>query len=682
MQSSKNELAELVAQSDIADKDIIVTNALKKIDFSYETLMNEFRKDRPILETMVGMHRYSLTWIVKQIFRQPDGRPLELLPFQSCLLDMLWTHKYPMVLATRGAGKTFIYALYAALRAMLIPGQQVVIVGAGFRQAKLVFNYIQKLYQASPLFQEAVQPYGGPKFAVDQCQLSFGSSNIYAIPLGDGERIRGLRATCILCDEFASIPEDVYEIVVQPFAAVHADPARRARIVALRKRLEAMNAPDYMIQLINRALGFGNQICISGTASYEFNHFYRKYSMYENIIMSAGDSDVIKRAFSEGNTYTSQELLEDSLKSFKHTDYAIFRLPYLGIPEGFLDETVIANARLTQEPSRFGMEYLAKFAKDSDGVFKRSLLDEATPRMERDNYEVNIELFGENGAQYILGIDPARHNDNLAMTVIKLTGRGYEVVYCWAMSGKDWPTATEKVREILRRFNVVHIVMDQGGGGAAIMDLLQNAHFMKDGDEAIWRIDNDDTKFNPGRHILNMFQWSNQWIQEAVYAMHTEFRHKQLLLPYKADIDIALNQYATYYKKKVSALSTSEKEWVFSELYGEVTSDGDRKSLGIYENIKEMENEICAIVKKVTENGTETFILPPLSSQEKVGKLTDKRRRDRYSALLLAAFGARTIRGHGFEKRLIPGGTDAQIRRRTSNNNSIRRGPNGIVYPT
>lgn len=682
MQSSKDELAQLVAPHDIADKDIIVTNALKKIDFSYETLMNEFRKDRPILETMVGMHRYSLTWIVKQIFRQPDGRPLELLPFQSCLLDMLWTHKYPMVLATRGAGKTFIYALYAALRAMLIPGQQVVIVGAGFRQAKLVFNYIQKLYQASPLFQEAVQPFGGPKFAVDQCQLSFGSSNIYAIPLGDGERIRGLRATCILCDEFASIPEDVYEIVVQPFAAVHADPARRARIVALRKRLEAMNAPDYMIQLINRALGFGNQICISGTASYEFNHFYRKYSMYENIIMSAGNRDIIKQAFSEGNTYTSQELLEDAMKSFKHTDYAIFRLPYLGIPEGFLDETVIANARLTQEPSRFGMEYLAKFAKDSDGVFKRSLLDDATPRMERDNYEVNIELFGENGAQYILGIDPARHNDNLAMTVIKLTSRGYEVVYCWAMSGKDWPTATEKVRDILRRFNVVHIVMDQGGGGAAIMDLLQNAHFMKEGDDAIWRIDNDDTKFNPGRHILNMFQWSNQWIQEAVYAMHTEFRHKQLLLPYKADIDVALNQYATYYKKKVPALSASEKEWVFSELYGEVSTDGDRKSLGVYENLKEMENEICAIVKKVTENGTETFILPPLSSQEKVGKLTDKRRRDRYSALLLAAFGARTIRGHGFEKRLMPGGTDAQIRRRSSMKNSIRRGPNGIVYPT
>jgi hypothetical protein len=586
-----------------------------------------------------------------------------------------------MVLASRGAGKTFIYALYAVLRAMLIPGQQVVIVGAGFRQAKLVFNYIQKLYQASPLFQEAVQGFGGPKFAVDQCQLSFGSSNIYAIPLGDGERIRGLRATCILCDEFASIPEDIYEIVVQPFAAVHADPARRARIVALRRRLEALNAPDTMISLINRALGFGNQICISGTASYEFNHFYRKYNMYQQIIFSNGEFDKIRKAFSEGNTYTSKELIEETVKAFKHTDYAIFQLPYLAIPEGFLDETVIANAKLTQENSRFGMEYLAKFAKDSDGVFKRSLLDEATPRLERDGYEVTIELFGEKGSQYILGIDPARHNDNFAMTVIKLTQRGYEVVYCWAMNGKDWPTATEKVRDILRRFNIVHIAMDQGGGGSTIMDLLQNKNFMKEGDEAIWQIDNDDTAFHPGRHILNMFQWSSEWIREAVYAMHTEFRHRQLLLPYRADEDAAINQYAVFHNKKLKNLTHSDKEWIFGELYGEISDDGDRKSLGILENLKEMENETCAIVKKVSEGGTETFILPPLSAQDKQGKLTDKRRRDRYSALLLAAFGARTIRGHGFEKKLIPGGTDSQIRRYSKNNHSVRRSSNGIVYP-
>lgn len=667
----------------LANKDKRITNLLKKIEYSRSDLETHFsNKERPLLQSFIGLHKFSLTWIVKQLFKQNDGRPLELLPFQSCLLDMLWSYKYPMVLATRGAGKTFMYALYAILRAVLIPGQQVVIVGAGFRQAKLVFNYISKLYQASPLLQEALQPYGGPKYAVDQCWLSCGSSNIYAIPLGDGERIRGLRATCILCDEFASIPEDIYEIVVQPFAAVHADPARRARMIALKERLLKLNAPEQMTSTIEKALGFGNQICISGTASYEFNHFYRKWLMYNKIISSNGDDKLIRQAFMEGNTYLTEDSFDNELmKAFKHTDYAIFQLPYTGVPKGFLDDVVIANAKLTLDPARFGMEYLTRFAKDSDGVFKRSLLEEATPIKSRDGFEVQIELFGENGAEYVLGIDPARHSDNLALVVLKLTQRGYEVVYCWAMNNKDWPTAAAKIREILNRFNIVRIEMDQGGGGAAIMDLLQNRKFLEPGEEPIWQIDNDDTKNQVGRHILDMFQWSNQWISEAVYAMHAEFRHRRLLLPHRVDEENILNQYAIYHNKKLNSISKSEKEWIFSELYGEINDDGDKKSLGVWDNIQEMVTETCSIVKKVTDNGTETFILPPLSAQEKQGKLTDKRRRDRYSALLLAAYGARVLRGHGFDRRLLPGGTDSQFRRQNRNVMSIRRGPNGIVFP-
>jgi len=660
--------------------EISINNLLKSIQFNKEDILKEFKKDedRPVLESLVSMHTYSLTWLVKQLFNQPNGRPLELLPFQSCLLDMLWTYKYPMMLASRGGGKTFMYGLYALLRAILIPGQQIVIIGAGFRQAKLVFNYIVKLYQASPLIQEALQTGGGPKMAVDQASLKVGSSNIFAIPLGDGERIRGLRATCILCDEFASIPEDIYEIVVQPFAAVHADPARRARITALRKRLEALGAPEEFLNTINKSLGFGNQIAISGTASYEFNHFHRKYAMYSRIIFSNGDLAHMRAAFLEGNAYLHEDALDDNLlASFKHTDYAIFQLPYHGIPEGFLDESVIANARLTLEPSRFGMEYLCRFAKDSDGFFKRSLLVDATPKGE---LRVHMEIYGEKGAQYVMGIDPARHNDNFAIVILKLTNRGYEVVYCWSLHQKDWPTATKKVRELLRRFNIVYIAMDQGGGGASVLDLLHAPEFILDPqDEPIWAIDNDDTKFHPGRHIVDMFQWNNAWVRDANYSMHTELRNNILLLPYAPDPDIALNQYSIYHKKALEQVSGSEKEYALSELYGTLNDIGDKMAKGIWDNIQELENEVCAIVKKVSESGNELFILPPLSAQEKQGKLTDVRRRDRYSALLLASYAARCVRGTGYEKRALPGGTARQLQRGRSG--GIARRPGGVIFP-
>jgi hypothetical protein len=657
-----------------------INNVLKGIQFNKEAILNEFKKnpDRPILESMVSLHTYSLTWLVKHLFRQPDGRPLELLPFQSVLLDMLWTYKYPMVLASRGAGKTFIYALYALLRAILIPGQQIVIVGAGFRQAKLVFNYIVKLYQSSPLIQEALQGDGGPKMAVDQAYIKVGSSNIFAIPLGDGERIRGLRATCILCDEFASIPEDIYEIVVQPFAAVHADPARRARITALKNRLEALGAPDHFLGLIDKGLGFGNQIAISGTASYEFNHFYRKYVMYRRIIESDGDLQRMRAAFLEGNAYLHEDALDDNLlRSFKHTDYAIFQLPYHGIPEGFMDESVIANARLTLEPGRFGMEYLCRFARDSDGFFKRSLLEDATPKGE---HEVRLEIYGEKGAQYVMGIDPARHNDNLAIVILKLTNRGYELVFCWTLNNKDWPTAARKVLELLRRFNVVYIAMDQGGGGASILDLLHEPSFLTEpGDEPVWAMDNDDTKFHPGKHIVDMFQWNNNWVRDSNHSMHTEFRQKILLLPYRVDEEDILAQYSAYHKTAVAQLSNSQKEWALSEVYGLMSEIGDKLSLGIFDNVLELQTEACAIVKKVSEQGNETFILPPLSAQEKQGRLTDVRRRDRYSALLLASYAARCVRGTGYEKKAMPGGTARSFNNRRGGR--IARRPGGVAFP-
>ena len=43
-------------------------------------------------------------------------------------------------------------------------------------------------------------------------------------PLGDGSKIRGLRAHTIIADEFNSIPVEIYETVVAGFAAVSANP--------------------------------------------------------------------------------------------------------------------------------------------------------------------------------------------------------------------------------------------------------------------------------------------------------------------------------------------------------------------------------------------------------------------------------------------------------------------------
>lgn len=658
-----------------------VTNLFTGMNFDRDDILGEFAKNINPLESFVALKKYSLTYIVKKLFNNSRGEPLELLPFQSALLWMLWTHKYPLVLASRGAGKTFIFALYALLRAIMVPGSQICIVGAGFRQAKLVFNYIVRFYQSSPLIQEALQHDGGPKYAVDQCSIKVGSSNIFAIPLGDGERIRGLRANVILCDEFASIPEEIYEIVIQPFAAVHSDPARHVKMTRTLNILKKHNAPTEIINLVKEALGFGNQICISGTANYEFNHFYRKYEMFRKLIFSGGNEKIVASAFAEGNKYLVQGKVDpELLKAFNYKDYAIFQLPWHGIPEGFMDAGIIANARLTYDNIAFNMEYLCKFAKDSNGFYKRSLIDAATPK-ENENL-VYLELFGEAGAQYVMGVDPARYNDNLAISILKLTSRGYELVYCWTLRGKAFDIAARKIRELLERFNIIQIAMDRGGGGNAIAEFLYNPKFLEKGEQPIWDVNDDSYKNLPGLHILDMFQWSNEWIREANYAMKAEIRNKTLLFPTKPDEEIARNQYCKYLKKSTTKYNESDKEYVFSELYGAINDDGEKIAEGLYDNVQETVNEMCAIVVKVTEGGTETFILPSLSVQQKNQSLTDARRRDRYSALLLAAYAARKMRGTGYKRSDLPGGTDKYFRAQNKSRQGVRRNGGGTVWPT
>ena len=69
------------------------------------------------------------TFIVKNIFN------IDLLPVQALMLKELWSRKFPMLIASRGFGKSFILSLYAMMRAVLLPPRKIVIVGAAFSQS-------------------------------------------------------------------------------------------------------------------------------------------------------------------------------------------------------------------------------------------------------------------------------------------------------------------------------------------------------------------------------------------------------------------------------------------------------------------------------------------------------------------------------------------------------------------
>lgn len=111
---------------------------------------------------------------------------IQLLPTQCVMLEELWTRKFPMLVATRGFGKSFTLSLYAILRALLLKGRKIVIVGSGFRQSKVLYEYMDTIWRNAPLLRDICNERSGPKRENDRCSMIINDSSISALPLGDG----------------------------------------------------------------------------------------------------------------------------------------------------------------------------------------------------------------------------------------------------------------------------------------------------------------------------------------------------------------------------------------------------------------------------------------------------------------------------------------------------------------
>jgi len=421
------------------------------------------------------------------------------VPQQRVFEDM-WFRSFVIYCAGRGCGKSYLDAVFACLWALLWPGQKVGILAPSFRQSKIVFSEVDKIWHRAPLLQEATQT--KPIRASDRCYLAFkqaGNSNpsmIEAVPTGDGQKIRGARYYCIIADEFAQIPVDIFNTVIRPMGATVIDPMdnveRLARIDALIRAGRAKRE-DF------EETG-GNKIIMSSSAYFQFNHMFETIREYKKLIES-GDK--------------------------KHAYHGV---SYRDMPKGFLDEDNIKNARRTMSRIQFRMEYEAIWEADSAGVFKASLIEECS---NLENY--TVRMTGEPGKQYVLGVDPARASDGFALTLVEL-GRPNRTVAAWEFYQMVFPKMAKFIMEVCDEFNVVAVHMDAGagGGGLAMKDLLaeesvyHGQRLLDAGDETTMGLN--------GRRILHMFKPSPTSNAEAIYATLNLMENKLMAFPRRPQI--------------------------------------------------------------------------------------------------------------------------------------------------
>ena len=490
------------------------------------------------------------------------------------------------------------------------------------------------------------------------------------------------------CRQHNSIPEEIFEIVLKPFAAVPMDPAQKVEVRNFIRRLQKTKAPKELIEFIENSQDFGNQVVISGTASYKHNHFYKRYAIYKLFIKLKGNAEELKReldlqSLSTTGRSSDMEIDEVTRLAKNWKNYAVMQIPYSSLPEDFLDADQVADAKAHFSKYRFDMEYEAKFPDDTDGFIKRSVIDIATPRAP-EQIPVKMELYGDAKSIYVLGLDPARWNDNFGAVVLKLTSRGKEMVYCDSWRRQEHKYSANKIREICKRFNIQYIAMDKGGGGDAVAEWLSKMHPDMEENELIWQIpDQLEEKrllAEPGKKILELVNFIS-WSTQEAHNLQADIQHASLLFPDgSTDVHDISTQYMRHFGK--TEITEVERELISQDLWGlddweaKLMSDkGDNKyqpKLGCWDNINECINETCAVQQDVTPNGTERFILPKLSEQVEG---LDMRRRDRFSALLLANYAARVYLGKNRRTTNTPGiATGVGQRKNFRKRNVHRRG--------
>jgi len=487
-----------------------------------------------------------------------------------------------------------------------------------------------------------------------------GETDTYDIEIPDGNeycangfyshnsKIRGIRANIIEADEFASIPVDIYETVVAGFAAVSSSPIDNVKEAARRKELAKLGiwTADAEQKYNQRQR---NQAIISGTADYAFKSFAKYWRRYKSIIESKGDLHKLY------DILGSNEIPN----GFDWRDFSIIRIPYELIPEGFMDEKQVTRAKATISSGVYGCEYGSVFVSDSEGFFKRSLIEACvgTPNnpviLPSGNIWFDASLHGSKTREYVIGVDPASEDDNFSIIVLEICNDHCRIVYCWSTTREEFKKklnaglskhqdfygfCARKIRELMKAFPTTAIALDGQGGGVTVEEALHDPDKMEPGELPIWAVIDEnkakDSDNKPGLHILHVCQFANgTWTSQANHGLRKDMEDRVLIFPRFDPITLGMAAEEDGLRQQAFEKNHPNKKFNMYDTLEDCVME-----------IEELKTELSTIVMTQTSTGAggrDRWDTPEVKlANGKKGRL----RKDRYSALVMANMVARQMK--------------------------------------
>ena len=539
---------------------------------------------------------------------------VKLFPFQHMAIKSMFETDYFMGVWSRGMSKSFTTAIYAYLDAILNQGVEIGILSKSFRQAKMIFKKIEDI-ASKPEAHYLSQCITHKSKSNDEWLLEIGSSRIRALPLGDGEKLRGFRFHRIIIDEFALMPERIYNEVIIPFLSVVENPTQREDLYNVETDLIRQGK----MKESDRHIWPNNKLIALSSASYKFEYMYKAYEQFEQLIKVGGDK-----------------------KSDAHR--VIMQFSYDCAPRQLYDQNLINQAQSTMSQSQFDREFGAVFTDDSSGYFKTSKMADCTLK---DGESPCTQVKGDVKEKYIIAFDPSwaesESSDDFAMMVIQLddSKRTGTVVHSYALSGSSLKNHIFYFDYLLNNFNVVAIVGDYNGGVQFINAVNESSLFKKkkikigclntnfdDLENYQDKLIEAKTEYDlETKNICYLRKPTTQWIRRANELLQSNFDHKRIWFGSRAIDD-------NYNEQRKKKIPISKIQFLRTSQSSNQTDAA--KMIDFVEHQFDMMNLIknqCALIQITSSpTGTQSFDLP---SNLKRQTGPDKARKDSYSALVL-----------------------------------------------
>ena len=538
---------------------------------------------------------------------------VKLFPFQHMAIKAMMDSDYFLGIWSRGMSKSFSTGIFALLDAILNQGVQIGILSKSFRQSKMIFKKIEDISR-SPKATFFAQCITRVSRMNDEWVMEIGRSSIRALPLGDGEKLRGFRFQRIIVDELLLMPEKIYNEVIIPFLSVVENPTERQEVYDLETQLIEKGE----MKKEERKVWRGNKIIGLSSASYKFEYLYKIYQQYESLILNENKQDGAHRT--------------------------VMHFSYDCAPEQLYDQNLISQSKATMSDAQFEREFGAIFTDDSSGYFKVSKMAACTVP---DGEGQCVEVVGNPKDEYILAFDPSwsesESSDDFAMLLIKInreTRKG-TVVHSYALSGANLKTHMKYLAYILTHFNVVSIVGDYNGGVQFINSCNESSIFKKINiklgviDADLDKAQDYEKNLRKTKHQYNLSEKNivflrkptSPWIRVANESLQAAFDHKKIFFA-----GAAMND--DYHAQRKARVPIKDLKFLRND-------PNDKGAVGarmidFVEHQKDMMDLIkvqCALIQITTSlQGTQSFDLP-LNLRKQKG--ADKARKDSYSALVL-----------------------------------------------